>query len=563
MPFRRTWEVSGQQPDEADKETHPLTESMDANLSIIKDTLVESSDITFRSLFNQVRMTLIFVEGLVDSEKINQDLLEPLLRPNFGRSPDVSVNPDDDSFLRMLSGEVLPVSIVEEVDTVEGLLEKLFNGSSVVLIDTKRIALAADTSGGDKRNVEEPTSQTVIRGPKEGFTESLKTNISLIRRRIKSPKLASTVVKIGSVTQTNVAVMYLKGVAQDGIVQEVMKRLSRIETDSILEGGYIEEYIQDSAYSPFPTLLNTERPDAAIAGILEGKVIILVDGTPFVLVAPVTFARYFQSSEDYYQRHDIASFLRIIRFVSFFLSLLLPALYISITTFHQEMLPTPLLISLAAQREGVPFPAFIEAILMELTFEVLREAGVRMPRAIGPAISIVGALVLGQAAVQAGLVSAAMVIVVSFTAISNFVIPYISLSISARLIRFAMMILGGTFGLFGIMSGLMVLLIHLAGLRSFGVPYLEPMSPLKLSDLKDVFIRFPRWAMISRPTGISDPKNRKRQVKGQKPAPPDKGKEQKEKQSSQANQGEPQSQNKPGEQGPQNQQDQQDQGGSA
>lgn len=521
MPFRRTWEADPQQPGEPDNRTHPLTGSLDADLSMLKDALVDSSDITFRSLFNQVGMVLVFVEGLVDSEKINQDLLEPLLRPNFGRSPDAPVDTSDDHFLALLSGEVLPVSIVEEVDTLEGLLEKLFNGSSVVLIDTKQKALAADTSGGEKRGVEEPTSQTVIRGPKEGFTESLKTNISLIRRRIKSPKLASTVLKIGRVTQTNVAVMYVKGIAQDGVVEEVMKRLSRIDTDSILEGGYIEEYIQDSAYSPFPTLLNTERPDAAIAGILEGKVVILVDGTPFVLIAPVTFARYFQSSEDYYQRYDISSFLRIIRFVSFFLSLLLPALYISITTFHQEMLPTPLLISLAAQREGVPFPAFIEAVLMELTFEVLREAGVRMPRAIGPAISIVGALVLGQAAVQAGLVSAAMVIVVSFTAISNFVIPYISMSISARLIRFGMMILGGTFGLFGIMSGLMVLLIHLAGLRSFGVPYLEPMSPLKLSGLKDVFLRFPRWAMISRPPSVSNAGNRKRQTRGQKPGSPD------------------------------------------
>jgi spore germination protein KA len=508
------------------KPPQPLTESLDQNLALIHGALAENVDVTFRHLTNEVRFAVILVEGIVDGSIIDRDLLQTLVKPGLGLRD--SLSGLSGQALLDITADAVPLGMVKKVDTVDALFSGLFGGSTIVLIEDCNQALAINTSGGEQRGVEEPTTQTVIRGPKEGFNENLRTNLSLIRRRIKSPKLASVLLQIGTVTQTEVAVVYVDGIVRKELVDEVMQRLTRIETDAILDSGYIEEFIQDSNYSPFPTLLNTERPDVAVGALLEGKVAILVDGTPFILIAPATFTRYFQSSEDYYQRADISTFLRIIRFVAFFLSMLLPALYISITTFHQEMLPTPLLISLAAQREGVPFPAFIEAILMELTFEVLREAGVRMPRAIGPAISIVGALVLGQAAVQAGLVSAAMVIVVSFTAISNFVVPYISLSISARLIRFGMMILGGSFGLFGIMSGMMLLLIHLQSLRSFGVPYMSPLSPLRLSELKDVFIRAPRWAMNKRPS-TANPANKQRQPEGQQPLPPMKpeGEEQK------------------------------------
>jgi spore germination protein KA len=393
-------------------------------------------------------------------------------------------------------------------------------GISIIMLQGCTVAISANTAGGDHRAVEEPSSQTVVRGPKEGFTENINTNLSLLRRRIKSPALRVVYRQIGRQTRTHVAVVYMKDIAKDSVVQEIMSRLDRIDTDAILDSGYIEEFIQDAPFTPFPTVQNTERPDAAAGGILEGQVAIIVDGTPFVLLAPATFIRFLQSSEDYYQRFDIASFLRLIRYGSFFASMLLPSLFIAVTTFHQEMLPTPLLISLASQREGVPFPAVVEAIAMEATFEVLREAGVRMPRVIGPAISIVGALVLGQAAVQAGLVSAAMVIVVSFTAIANFVIPAINMAIAARLIRFVMMILAATLGLFGIMSGLMVLLIHLASLRSFGVAYTVPFSPFIWPNWKDVIVRLPHWAMKQRPFEISSAKNRNRQSGGQMPTPP-------------------------------------------
>lgn len=501
--------------------SHPITTDLAANLRWIQSALGNSPDIVVRTFTDNKtgldRAVILYIGGIVDQQTVNQMILQPFML-EWGEQQSAELPSSE--WLKIVKNRVLSVGNVTELYTLEEALAIVLAGSTLVILQDCSIMIAAESSGGEMRSVEEPSTQTVIRGPKESFTENITTNISLIRRRIKSPQLRVDMKNIGRQTQTRVAMVYLKGIAKDPIVEEIHRRLDRIDTDSILESGYIEEFIEDVPASPFPTIQNTERPDSAAASILEGQIAIIVDGTPFVLIGPVTFIKFFQSSEDYYQRYDIATFLRMIRYVAFFVSMLLPALYIAITTFHQEMLPTPLLISLAAQREGMPFPAVFEALLMEITFEVLREAGVRMPRVIGPAISIVGALVLGQAAVQAGLVSSSMVIVVSFTAIASFVIPAMNVAVAARLIRFAMMILAGMIGLFGIMSGLMILLIHMASIRSFGVPYLAPFSPFKWSNWKDVFIRVPWWAMKKRPGFIANENEQVRQSSGQKPSPP-------------------------------------------
>ncbi|GGG04024.1 hypothetical protein GCM10010912_55990 [Paenibacillus albidus] len=387
----------------------------------------------------------------------------------------------------------------------------------MIVLDGIQSALAVSITGGTRRSVEEPSSQTVIRGPKEGFTEDISINITLIRRKLRTPDLKFESHIIGKVTQTTVILAYIEGIADPEVVQEVTRRLQSIDTDSILESGYIEEFIQDAPLTPFPTMLNSERPDTVAGSLLDGQVAILIDGTPFALIAPVTFFNFFQTAENYYQRYDISTFLRGVRLLSFLVSLLLPSVFIALTTFQQEMIPTTLLVTLAAQREGAPFPALLEALLMELTFEVIREAGVRMPRAIGPAISIVGALVIGQAAVEAGLVSGAMVIVVAFTAISNFVIPYFSMAASIRLLRFILMLLAGTLGLFGILAGVIPILAHLVSLKSFGVDYLMPYSPFYKSNMKDLLIRVPWWAMKTRPNEKSGP-NKTRQAPHQFPA---------------------------------------------
>jgi Bacillus/Clostridium GerA spore germination protein. len=526
MPNDKSKAKSGQRAasGKARQPEQGLFPDIDINIERLHRFLGGGEDIVCRTLqhraFNNTRYALLYIDGIVDGGAISMMLLSLLEDANQYTGTDSGV---EESLYRHLTDRSIAIGKLSEVNTIEEACYSMLEGSTVLVVDGCLRAIVMDTTGGETRAVEEPSSQTVIRGPKEGFTESLRTNTSLVRRIIKSPDLRFEYKMIGHQTRTNVAVVYLEGVAEEEIVKEVNRRLDAIDIDGVLESGYIEEFIQDRAFTPFPLLQNTERPDTASAALLEGQVVIMVSGTPFALIAPVTFVKFFQSSEDYYQRYDIATFLRIIRMASFFISMLLPSLYIAITTFHQEMLPTSLLISLAAQREGIPFPALLEAFLMEITFEILREAGVRMPRIIGPAISIVGALVLGQAAVQAGIISAAMVIVVSFTAIASFVIPAVNMGIAARLIRFVLMILAGTFGLFGIMSGLMVLLAHLCGLRSFGKPYMMPFSPFVPSNLKDVLVRVPWWAMRKRPAHIADDVNLIREGAGQKPRPDQEG----------------------------------------
>ena len=395
----------------------------------------------------------------------------------------------------------------------------LWGGDCGVLVHGVANGLACDTKGWERRGVEEPTTESTIRGPKEGFIESLRTNTSMLRRRIKDPRLWIEELKIGRITQTCVAVVHISGVADKRVVEKVRNRLRQVDTDSIQESGHLEEYIEDAPSSPFPTVLRTERPDRVTGALLEGRVAILTDGTPFALIVPATFTMFLTTSEDYYERHFVGTALRIIRWGAFMMSLMLPALYIAIITFHQEMLPTPLILSIAAQREGVPFPALVEAFVMEVLFEVFREAGVRLPRMVGPAVSIIGGLVLGDVAIRAGLVSPAMVMIVAGTGIASFATPVFSLAIGARLIRFAMMLLAGVLGIFGIVAGLFGLLIHLAALRSFGVPFMEPLVPLIFSELKDALLRLPWWALRTRPKLASEA-NPIRQAPNLKPQPP-------------------------------------------
>jgi spore germination protein KA len=304
---------------------------------------------------------------------------------------------------------------------------------------------------------------------------------------------------IGRLTETPVLIAYIEGIAQRTLIQEVTNRLMSIKIDGILESGYIEEMIQDRPFSPFPLILTTERPDVAAACLLEGRVIILIDGTPFVLIAPCTFASMLQSPEDYYNHFYIGTFIRWLRYIFFFIALLGPSAYVAILTFHQEMIPTSLLITIAENREQIPFPALIEAFIMEITFEALREAGVRLPKQVGAAVSIVGALVIGQAATAAGLVSSPMVMVVAITGVASFLMPRYATGISIRILRFPIMILSGVLGLLGVMIGVTAIVAHLCTLQSFGVPYLNPTATLKIKNLKDVLIRAPWWEMDTRP----------------------------------------------------------------
>ncbi|RBW67330.1 spore germination protein [Bacillus taeanensis] len=496
----------------------PLHTHLLENLAEIRRALGHSNDLVIRKFRigkeGKICGGAVYIDGLVD-----KDLVHEMLDSFMYNMRNVEITVPNDEFICTFDEMALANGETMALDNFNALYDILLSGDTIFLFDECKKSIATATKGWDHRSVSEPTSQIVVRGPQEAFTETLRTNTALIRRKIKDPNLWIEARKIGSRTKTDIAVMYIKDIADENVVQEIHRRLDEIEIDAILESGYIEELIQDEAFTPFPTIYNSERPDSIAAGLLEGRVAILVDGTPFVLLVPALFTQFLQSAEDYYHRSDFG-LLRMLRLVAMFISLLAPSLYIAVTTFHQEMLQTTLLISIAAQREGIPFPAFIEALLMEFTFEILREAGVRMPRAVGSAISIVGALVLGEAAVQAGLVSPAMVIVVSITAISSFIFPVFSLSIPIRMLRFALMGLAASFGLFGIIVGLIALVLHLSSLKSFGVPYLSPMAPMNFKDQKDTFFRFPIWDLNTRPHLIGA----KNYVRGRNKAPKKQGK---------------------------------------
>ncbi|MEK5037115.1 spore germination protein [Sporosarcina sp. FSL K6-3457] len=497
-----------QNPDQQPAESKILLHtSLQENIQQIKETLGNSTDITIRVVrigkSAEQLMGIIYTDGLADQKTITDFIMESVMLDAKGTRLDKEIQSSPD-IIQIIKDSVLTIADVKDVDDYKTLYHSVLSGETVILVDGHSEGLiASSTRSWQDRGVTEPLAESVVRGPRESFSETLRTNTSLIRRKIKDPNLWLETMQIGRVTQTDVAIMYINGIVSDEIVTEVRARLNRIDIDGILESGYIEELIQDDTFTPFPTVYNTERPDVIAAELLEGKVAILIDGTPFVLIVPALFVSFIHSPEDYYQRADVSSLVRVLRYIGAFFALLGPSLYVAITTFHPQMLPTSMFISIAAQREGVPFPAFVEAMLMELAFEILREAGLRMPRTVGTALSVVGTLVIGQAAVEAGLVSAVMVIVVSLTAISSFVFPAYSMSSAFRMLRFPMIVLAATFGLFGIVIGLFALTLHLCSLRTFGVPYMSPFTPYEPADQKDAILRFPRWALLSRPRLIN------------------------------------------------------------
>lgn len=494
-------------------EGRPLSLRLHENVAILRESLGQSSDITFRSihLLDGREACLLFVQGLSDPKKIETELVEPLTDQSKAPNPPRHLTRSE------LAGSLKTANQVQELSAVHEVVNKVIVDLAIVLlIDSEDMAFSFDASGRQDRAIEEPGTESVIRGPREGFNENANTSLTLIRRRLRSPQLIVEKRTIGEYTKTTVALCYVKNIIDPELVAEARQRLDRIDTDSIIDSGYIEEFIEDNPHSPFPQIQNTERPDIATSSLLEGRVVIVVDGSPFALIAPVNLWEAIQAAEDYYERYLISSLIRLLRYICFFIALYLPSLYVAITTFHQEMLPTKLLISIAAAREVVPFPAVLEAFFMEITFEALREASIRLPRAIGSAISIVGGLVIGQAAVQAGIVSAPMVIVVSVTGIASFAIPRYSFAVALRMLRFGILFISGTLGLFGVVICTLSIIIHLSGLRSFGVPYLQPVSPFHPMNFRDVFTRAPHWAMKSRPEETSE-RNLVRQTKAGHP----------------------------------------------
>ncbi|MBS4219281.1 spore germination protein [Bacillus sp. FJAT-49711] len=485
-----------------------LNGDLEETIDFITSILGANDDFITRKfkIFGKYPAAIFYISSMVDPAVINHDLLKPLMfPPDHLEIKEVQQN----HILKVLSEEVLYHSDVKFESNVANLIDVLLVGETVIVTSGVLQAFHLDTRKIEKRALSQPETEQVIIGPREGFIEQIDTNIGLIRYRLPTADLCVRTMKIGRLTKSKVAICYIKGIADQSIVDEVEKRLSEIHVDAILDVGYIEQFLENYQFSPFPQTILTERPDSVVGNIIEGRVAVLVDGSPFVLMVPVVFNQFYQTTEDYSTRFLLASFTRLVRILALIFSLVFPALYVSFISFNPELLPTEFAVAVAGGRAGVPFPAVIEVLMMEVAMEVLREATVRLPKQIGGALSIVGVLVIGQAAVDAGLSSPITVVVIAITTIGSFATPVYNASFALRMLRFPLAILAGLFGLYGLVVGIIIIFNHMLSIKSFGVPYMSPVSPGNAQGMKDVVIRIPfRW-MPQRPEFLH-PNNKKR-----------------------------------------------------
>lgn len=466
-----------------------LDKAIDKNIEIVNSAFEDWGDIVKRRLYigeNKDRAVFIcYIDDMANRTLIEGSVLKGLM---VGiRLTDTS----DYSISSLLDGGITTADI-KYSDNIYEAIDEVMAGNSMLLIDGYDKAVVISTKGFPKRGVDKPENEIAVQGPKEAFAESIRINTVLIRRRIRDTNLKCKQMKIGRRSKTDIAVMYLKGTVREDILAEVIKRLENVDIEAVLDSGYIEQYIEDSKTSPFPLVQLTERPDKAAAEILEGRVAVVVDNSPFVMLVPVVLASFYQASEDYYQRWEIMSFVRIIRYLAGFFSFALPGLYIAVTLYQPSMIAGELAFKLAGARATVPIPTIAEVIFMELAFEALREAGIRLPSSVGSTLGIVGGIIIGQAAVEAGLVSPMVVIIVALTGICSFAVPNIALVSAYRLVKYIVIALSAVLGLFGWFLGVILVITHLCSLKSFGIPYIYPFAAAKgVKELRDSIIRAP------------------------------------------------------------------------
>ncbi|SEL46729.1 spore germination protein [Paenibacillus sp. OK003] len=493
-----------------------LTGNYTTDLISTKETFAQNADVHIREFTirgTNTRAAVMYIDGLVDQQLIDQHLITPLMIRGVPELQQGSfLHPADIHQIKnYLSNQLLPVSQIQETESLQELALAVLGGKNALLVDSMQGALLIGTPKGISRNVEEPLSEALLRGPRIGFTEHLSDNTGILRRFGSNQSLFIQKFEVGTRIKKDLAIAYIEDIADPELVAEVQRRIEGMDMDVMLESGYVEQLIEDDELSPFQQIQNTERPDRVISGMLEGRVAILLDGTPFALIVPATFSMLLQSPEDYYERWIPGTFLRMLRFLAAMIALFAPALYISFISFHPGLIPTKLALTIIETRKGVPFPSIIEALIMETAIEILREAGIRLPKPIGPAMGIVGGLIIGDAAVQAGIVSPFLVIVVAVTAISSFSIPTYSAGITLRILRFTGMFSAAALGLFGVIMFFLFICSHLVRLKSFGVPYVSPVVPYSLSEWKDFLIRAPLKVMRRRPRMMNptDPDRKK------------------------------------------------------
>lgn len=474
---------------------------IDSNKQLLEQKfgLPDNKDLIIRefTLVGKKRSFIAYLDGMADKQIINNYILRPLFNETG----------DDDSSVNRLQTAL--DNIIQTVHTksfkkIDIVTAEILKGNTALYVNGLDYFITCESIGYEKRSVEAPKTEGVVKGPQEGFSENLRTNISLLRRIIRNADFITEFNEIGEKSNTTCAVIYLKGIANPGVVEEVKRRLKNINTDYLVSSGMLEQLIEDNPYAIVPTILSTERPDRAASHIAEGRVAIILDGSPFAMIVPITMHTLMHSPEDAALKWHFASGLRMIRFVALLAATMLPAFYLAITTFHQEMIPTDLLIAIAKAKENVPFPTLVEILLMEIGFELIREAGIRIPGIIGNTLGIIGALILGEAAVSANIVSPILIIIVALTGLSNFAIPNYSLAFGARITRFYFIAAGAFLGFYGIALAFIAYILMLANIKSFGVPFLSILSP-KTKRSRDIFLRYPIWMQESRPDYLNTP----------------------------------------------------------
>ena len=485
---------------EGDKKTK-LFPSVTVNSDYLKSkyNLLINSDIIFRDFIlnargKQYNALLIFIDGMINTEIMNKFILEPLMLRNKNNLYDGSQNKVISEAVannitvrkvkkfnlpNYISSCLVPQNAIKQVSNFEDIISGINSGNCALLVDTLDLAFDIEVKGFNQRGIEKPSNEIVIKGPHESFVENIRTNTSLIRRFVNNENLVIENINVGNITKTKCGVCYVANLANEDLIAEVKFRLNNLDVDSILSAGQLEQLISDTSSLNTPQLISTERPDKAASYLLDGRVIILVNGSPYAIITPGILSDFLSSPDDKNQKALFSNFTKFIRLIAAFITLLLPGLYIAVTSFHQEILPTELLFSILASRANVPFPIIFELLVLEISFELIREAGLRVPSPIGPTIGIVGALVMGQAAVSAGIVSPILIIVVAITGTASFAIPDYSFDFHLRVYRFGFIFLGYLCGFLGIALGLFVYMVAMCDSKSFGVPYTVGISPLE------------------------------------------------------------------------------------
>lgn len=475
-----------------------LTANLKDNLVTIRSMCENSSDILIRQIHIQDQtVALISCAAMINDLNAYQLVVGPLTR----LTKQEAATPED--IFRFLHEKSMLAMDLNDVLELDMIFTFIMSGFLVILVDGIAEGVALGLQGYKYRGVSEPSSEVNQSGSQEAFTEVAAVNLTMVRRRLKTPALKFEQMRIGKKSNTNIFITYLIDVADSRLVGDIKKRLAKINLDVVLEASYLRPFLETRQKSIFTTVRTTERPDTLCSKIAEGRVAIIIDGTPFALIVPSLFIENFHSVDDYCNKPYFATFIRIVKFLAFFITVFLPGLYISFVNFSPEIIPRSLLYNIAANQSIMPFSITVEAIIINFIYEIMREAGLRMPQSVGHAVSIVGSLVVGQAAVSAGLISAPMIMMVALTAISSYVLP--SIYEPCAFLRLMFILLGGGFGLLGMAVGTIFVLVNITSLNSFGVPFLSTISPFSLrAAMRDVIYRASWKKQQKQPTKIQD-----------------------------------------------------------